>query len=123
MRKSRSVKSQSDTITTKNLTARQKANQEISDGARLAAVQLIIHGMASGGNINTKDNQFGLTPLTMSAIKGDFKIAQFLLICGANPNTKGKDGKTALYYANRFGRSDIAAIIRQYELKAMIRNG
>lgn len=67
--------------------------QTINDGWNLEAIDNILQRV--GINYQNKD---GLTPLMLASMNENYRLVQFLLENGANPNIiRNKDGETALF--------------------------
>lgn len=49
-------------------------------------------GFQHGANLNAAD-KWGYTPLHEAALKGKFDVCKLLLLNGADPKHKGRDGK------------------------------
>jgi ankyrin repeat protein len=64
-------------------------------------------------DINIQNN-YGLTPLHIAAIKGDYVMAKLLLSMGANFVILDNENKTALDYSEEFGYEDISSMIKEY---------
>ena len=64
-----------------------------NDGWNLEAIDNILQRV--GINYQNKD---GLTPLMLASMNENYRLVQFLLVNGANPNIiRNKDGETALF--------------------------
>ncbi len=69
--------------------------------------------LAKGADVNTWDNEFGVTALSWAALLDEVKIAQFLTEKGADVNAKNRDGSTPLHSAAFLGRAEIAELLIQ----------
>lgn len=67
--------------------------------------------LEKGADIDTTDD-FGRTPLMMSALGGHTRIAKVLIDAGADIGAAAKYGQTALQFAEEQGNSDIAGMLR-----------
>lgn len=67
--------------------------------------------LAAGANINAR-NKVDWTPLMYSVLRNNLGTAECLVKLGADSGIRNSDGKTALDFAQKEGRSDIARIIR-----------
>jgi ankyrin repeat protein len=66
-------------------------------GHEVIMKQLLI---ISNVNVDSKDNEFGRTPLSLAAIYGHPSVVQLLLTTGqVDPNSKSNSGRTPLSYA------------------------
>uniref|UniRef100_A0A158Q7B9 Poly [ADP-ribose] polymerase n=1 Tax=Elaeophora elaphi TaxID=1147741 RepID=A0A158Q7B9_9BILA len=63
-----------------------------------------------GANLNAID-KWGYTPLHEAALKGKFDVCKLLLLSGADPKHKGRDGKTPLDVV-REGAEDVYNLLR-----------
>jgi ankyrin repeat protein len=59
------------------------------------------------------------TPLACAAAYGEYKIAEFLVLHGADINWKDKNGKTPLYWVGKRNRNrkDITELLLRYGAK------
>lgn len=64
-------------------------------------------------DVNTHDVN-GLTPLMVSAQKGNIRIVKLLLDAGANPHLADNKGFKAQDHALYFGHPEIVVLIKQY---------
>ncbi len=69
--------------------------------------------LAKGTDVNTWDNEFGVTALSWAALLDEVKIAKFLIENGADVNVKSRDGSTPLHSAAFLGRAEIAELLIQ----------
>lgn len=96
-------------------------------GASLAVTAGEIHDAASAGDLPKvqeliKDHpewvnlrELGTTPLHQAARNGHLKVVEFLVSKGANPGTKDSSGLTPLRLAMGYGKTDVAAYLREKE--------
>ena len=59
-------------------------------------------------------SEAGFTPIQVAARLNDFKIAQLLLACGANPNHRNQLQLSALDYARQNKNDRMVGLLRQY---------
>ena len=59
--------------------------------------------LASGADVNMKDDARGKTPLHFAAGNGQKEIVESLLAAGADVNAKSNEGKTPLHWATGTG--------------------
>lgn len=64
---------------------------------------------------------YGETPLMSAAMNGRLDIVRLLLRAGANPCLWDSRGRTAHNHALSFGKTQVAAVLRQAEKKALRR--
>ena len=92
----------------------------IHDAAREGNIEAVKQHLATGTDVNTKDNR-GKTSLHRAAEKGHKEIAELLIAAGADLNAKDDDGTTPLDMADD---KEIADLLRKHggktgeELKA-----
>ncbi|PGH14051.1 hypothetical protein AJ80_06055 [Polytolypa hystricis UAMH7299] len=68
-----------------------------------------------GADVDHKDDKFKRTPLSYAAEKGRKLSMEVLLEAGANPNSKGADGKTPLHHAAACGHFEICKMLLQLD--------
>ena len=96
-----SVENPTDFITTESIT------EAIKKGQRgMPYLDLLIK---KGGNINEM-NEYGTIPLYCVR---DIEMAEFLIQNGVDVNARGKDGRTALFWAIVYGQHQIAELLLQ----------
>jgi ankyrin repeat protein len=76
-------------------------------------LEIVSQLLAAGAQTNRQEKESPLTPLHMAAVKGYGKISAKLIEKGADVNMKDKDGKTPLYYAERYQNQSIAAMLKE----------
>ncbi len=76
--------------------------------------------LTKGADVNFIGDDLGETPLMAAAQMGHAEAVKILLGHGADPNVKGKDGKTALSLALEYNHPEIATILQQRGAKASI---
>ena len=69
--------------------------------------------LKSGANINAQDNE-GNTPLHSATLIGQITTIESLLLAGADPTITNNSGQTPLQLAEKFGRTDVARVLRKY---------
>ena len=72
--------------------------------------------------INTKDPDFGLTPLHYACRAGHSDMVRYLLSLGANPSIAAPDGRTALHFAAAYGNREILLMLLALGLDASCRD-
>lgn len=91
-------------------TQERAAQESLHDAARSGQLPRIERLIAQGARINAPD-EAGQTPLMLAAINGHTAVVQRLLAAGANPALVDRQGLSALGYARRLGRDEIARMI------------
>jgi len=74
-----------------------------------------------GANVNVCDN-YGITPLSRSAYRGNAEMAQILLEAGAEVNSSCEDGVSALWRAVIEGHNDFAAVLLEHGVNVDVRD-
>ena len=69
--------------------------------------------LANGANPNKERTDTGTTPVFVAAQRGRLEVLKLLLANGANPNKARTDGTTPLQYAEMYGLTEIAAVLRE----------
>ena len=82
----------------------------IHDAAREGNIEAVKQHLATGTDVNTKDNR-GKTSLHRAAEKGHKEIAELLIAAGADLNAKDDDGTTPLDMADD---KEIADLLRKH---------
>jgi len=78
--------------------------------------------VAENPDLVNAQNQSGLTPLHLAAIKGQVAIAEFLLQKGADPNLAEANGDTPLHFAASYGYVEIVRSLLEHGAKVNLRN-
>lgn len=73
--------------------------------------------------VNYKDPEFGTTLLMRAVSKESYRVVEFLLKNGADPNIKSKTGTTALFRAVSYPWDDVNASDDTEILRALLQNG
>ena len=81
-------------------------------------VQVTVRLLEAGAKTDICDKEAQLTPLHVAAAKGYGKICSLLIEKGADVNSKGKDGRTPLYLADRYKHKRISALLKGKGAKA-----
>jgi ankyrin repeat protein len=84
---------------------------EAAGGGHTEVVHLLL-AKGADPNIQAKDAR-GLTPLHYAVLNGEREVVAALIAAGASPQAKGKDGSTPLAIAEKLGRAEIIALLKQ----------
>ena len=87
-----------------------KADQQINTGMKLRSTDMVLGGIAQGGNINL-DLADGWTPLLVAIEQDDEGLVRELVRLGADVNRGNNQGLTPLMAAAREGRTDTVALL------------
>ena len=77
-------------------------------------IEAVKQHLASGMDVNAKDDGFGLTPLHFAAGEGHKKIAELLIAKGADVNVKNDDSETPLDLSIEDNFPEIADLLRKH---------
>jgi ankyrin repeat protein len=78
----------------------------------------VCYHMEEGVNPNYQHPEVMCTPLVASLVHGHSEIARYLLAHGADPHLRSDfDGLTPLQAAQRYGRDEFVALLRQQGVK------
>ena len=69
--------------------------------------------VANGANVNAKTNQ-GITPLHWAAVSGRKTLVEFLLVAGAYPAARTRDGRSVSDFAEMAEHADIVELLSRY---------
>lgn len=98
------------------------ANVRAADAKRVTALHLAVKGrhlevvrtlLATGADLDAKDEENGLTPLMVAAQAGSVPLTKLLLAAGADPTPRDRFGDTADAWAQGNGQAEIARMIRE----------
>lgn len=67
--------------------------------------------LAGGADVNTKDDKFGVTPLSWAALGRQIAAVELLIMKGADINAENNDGNTPLHTAAFLGEYEIAEVL------------
>ena len=82
--------------------------------ARKGNIEAVKKHLDAGVDIHVLDKKYGFAPLHYAAEGGYKEIVELLLAKGADVNQRDKVGKTPTYWAMRYGRKEVTAILRKH---------
>jgi ankyrin repeat protein len=74
-------------------------------------IQYIEKLIAKGADVNMKDEDYGITPLILAVDKNNKPVVELLLSKGANVNAQDPDGKSALWFAAEYGKTELVEVL------------
>ena len=77
-------------------------------------IEAVKKHLDAGVDIHVLDKKYGFAPLHYAAEGGYKEIVELLLAKGADVNQRDKIGKTPTYWAMRYGRKEVTAILRKH---------
>ena len=77
-------------------------------------IEAVKKHLDAGVDIHVLDKKYGFAPLHYAADGGYKEIVELLLAKGADVNQRDKIGKTPTYWAMRYGRKEVTAILRKH---------
>ena len=83
-------------------------------------IEAVKKHLDAGVDIHVLDKKYGFAPLHYAAEGGYKEIVELLLAKGADVNQRDKIGKTPTYWAMRYGRKEVTAILRKHGGKTEI---
>ena len=83
-------------------------------------IEAVKKHLDAGVDIHVLDKKYGFAPLHYAAAGGHKEIVELLLAKGADVNQRDKIGKTPTYWAMRYGRKEVTAILRKHGGKTEI---
>ena len=85
--------------------------EPIHDAARLGNIELVQAELDKGVDINSKDSEYGGTPLHFAAYGGALNVVKFLLANEAVVDVGNNRGWTALFYASDEGHLNVVEFL------------
>ena len=88
-------------------------SEDIHEAVKLGDIEVLQKYMDTGGDVNIKNRESGLTPLHTAALYGHYTIAHLLIIKGADINAKNNEeySATPLKYAILKGHIKISKLL------------
>ena len=83
-------------------------------------IEAVKKKLDAGVDIHMLDKKYGFAPLHYAAEGGYKEIVELLLAKGADVNQRDKIGRTPTYWAMRYGRKEVTAILRKHGGKTEI---
>lgn len=71
----------------------------------------VVKAIAAGDGVASLDPEFGMPPVTLAALVGDTNLVRILLDAGADPQARGRDGRTPLHAAAFAGRLPVVELL------------
>ena len=71
----------------------------------------VAKAIAAGDDVTRLDPEFGMPPVTLAALVGDPILVGLLLDAGADPQARGRDGRTPLHAAAFAGRLPVVELL------------
>ena len=79
-----------------------------------------VRSYVNRGDIDKRDERYGLTPLMLAAYYDYPDIAKYLLEQGASVNMRDKSGRTALIYAASYNYLDMARLLLEHKASTLV---
>ena len=94
---------------------------DIHTATFMGDLKVVKQHIAAGSDLDAKD-EYGSTPLTITATFGKTEVARALIESGADLNTKNNEGSTPLHTAAFFCRTEIVEMLLNHGADKNIRN-
>ena len=91
-----------------------KGKETLHDACDKGDIETVKQHLASGADVNAKDDAFRATPLNWAAFGGHKEIVELLISEGADMNVKCSNQNTPLDVAIKYKRTEIAVILRKH---------
>lgn len=98
------------------------ASDSIWSAVRAGDIETISHYLSDGADINARDSEFGMTPLSWAALLDQTEAIELLIQKGADVNAKNRDGGTPLHAAAFLGRTEAAELLIQKDADVNAKN-
>ena len=84
---------------------------DLCAAAKNGNIEALRKYLGTGADVNSRDREYGITPLAWAAFVGHRDIVELLIRSGADVNTKNRDAGTALHGAAFFGQVEVADLL------------
>ena len=84
---------------------------DLCTAAKNGNIEALRKYLGTGADVNSRDREYGVTPLAWAAIVGHRDIVELLIRSGADVNAKNRDAGTALHGAAFFGQVEVAELL------------
>jgi len=111
-----------DTDSIKRLRIEGVSATDIWTAAREGNLDEVKRSLAAGTAVNAREPQGGATPLNISAVFGQAKVAAFLIKQGADVSIANNDGNTALHLASFFAYPDLVELLLKNGASVDVKN-
>jgi hypothetical protein len=112
-----------DTEAIKKLRIEGVAATDIWAAAREGNLDALKQSLAAGMSVNAREPQGGATPLNISAVFGQTKVAVLLIEKGVDVSIANNDGNTALHLASFFAHPDLVDVLLKHGAPVRVKNG
>ncbi len=84
---------------------------DLCAAAKNGNIEALRKYLGTGADVNSRDREYGVTPLAWAAFVGHRDIVELLIRSGADVNAKNRDAGTALHGAAFFGQVEVAELL------------
>ncbi len=98
------------------------ASTSLAQAIRQGDSEAIDRFVHVAGEADRFDDEFGITPLSWAALRGDVLLARRLLDVGADPNGSNRDGNRPLHAAAFAGLDDLTRLLLERRADPAVRN-
>ncbi len=84
---------------------------DLCTAAKNGNIEALRKYLGTGADVNSRDREYGVTPLAWAAFVGHRDIVELLIRSGADVNAKNRDAGTALHGAAFFGQVEVAELL------------
>jgi len=112
-----------DTDSIKKLRIEGESATDIWAAVREGNLEAVKQSLAAGTSVNAREPQGGATPLNVSALFGQTKVAALLIGEGADVSMANNDGNTALHLASFFAHPALVELLLKHGAPIHVKNG
>ncbi|CAH1774233.1 unnamed protein product [Owenia fusiformis] len=119
-------KGESDSMSSQSTTSVSSVGRIISLATKgeWSVLDQILRGLDKGtSDINTPDEETGMTPLMIAARENKLVLVERLLDLGATVNDKAKDGRMVMHFAASYAKDDIIKLLINRKTESNITGG